>query len=176
MVTQKKKPNPFEKRNFKTSALSNVMPSIMKTLGKSGEAKKHAGLMRIINHWADIVGQDMADHTSPVKIISRRQQCRKTGNVGYISLLKIKCSGAMGTAIAMRGQLIAQRLNRLFATDKFTDVIIENGTIETIKAKKHQRPRPQKHYDLNLPEVNDPVLKMRLESLGQAVMNSARKS
>lgn len=173
MTTKKRKTDiKLDKRKYSTAALSKLMPSIMNTLGRSGDAKKSITMTRVINHWSELVGQDIALRSSPLKIIYKKQKCKETGELKTFSNLRIRCEGALGTMLAMRGEIITQRLNRLFGASYFSGIQIEHGTVGSAPHIKRKKPEP-KHYDLDLSYIDDPVLKSRLESLGQAVMNSA---
>lgn len=169
MAVKKKSGLKFDQRNFKTSPLAKVMPSLMKTLGHSSSAKKSVTLIRIMNHWSDIIGQDMAMHSTPLRIGYKKQKCPETGELKSYSMLKIRCEGALGTMIAMRQTIIVERLNRLFGAAYFSGIQIEHGTVKAVKAPT-KKPAPI-HFDLDLPDIDDPILKTRLESLGQAIMN-----
>lgn len=175
MATSRKSKNlKFDQRHFATSPLSQVMPGLMQTLGIAAEAKKSVSMIRLINQWASIVGQDFAQRCTPLKIIYRKQKCRKTGDISTVSLLRLQCDNALGTVLAMREAIIVDRLNRLFGTSQFTGIQIEHGYTPASPApQKRSEPR---HFELNLPDIDDPVLKSRLESLGQAVMNSAQNN
>jgi len=161
----------FEKRKFQTAPLSKVMPSVLKLIGGAAEAKKAASLIRVINHWADIVGADIAAKSMPLKITFKKQKNRETGEQETIRVLKLKAEGALVTTIAMRENIFCQRLNTLFGCDDFKKLNIEHGFQST--PQRHKAPDKTVRHDLNLPDIDDPVLKERLESLGQAVMNSA---
>ena len=86
-------------------------------------------------------------------------------------ILKLKADSAVSTAIAMREAIILDRLNRLFGTENFKKLDIVQGYNDTNKAVKQIK--TLSHHKIDLPDIEDPVLKSRLESLGQAVMNSA---
>jgi hypothetical protein len=162
----------LKKRGFKTSPLSNILPSLVKKIGGAVETKNTASLVRVLNHWTDIMGTDMAPKSMPVKIYSKRQKDRHTGEQVQFSCLRIKTEGSLSTAIAMRETIIVERLNRLFGADHFKKIDIEHGFIgarkPTVKKKETT------NFDIDVSDISDPVLKSRLESLGQAVMNSAQ--
>jgi hypothetical protein len=170
MVKKNKDKITFDKRGFKTSPIGTVMASVMGTLGGAAEAKKSATIIRLINHWPEIIGKDMAAKTAPLKITYKYQKNRETGENDQIMVLKMKAEGALGTTIAMRQTIILDRLNRLFGTDKFQKLDIIHGSISVPLQAKPKK--IDKHYDIDLPEMDDALLKSRLESLGQAVMNS----
>lgn len=144
----------------------------MKKIGGAAEAKKSASIIRVMNHWPDIIGADMAPKTQPIKIGFKKQKNRETGEQETIRTLKLKAEGALGTVIAMRESIICERLNRLFGADDFKKLSIEHGTV--VQSIKPRKVKPMIEFDLNLPEIDDPILKQRLESLGQAVMNSEK--
>lgn len=172
----KRKSIKFDERRFSTAHMSKVLPSIMKTLGASAEARKSISIIRIMNHWETLVGQDLAIKSSPEKTIYRKQKCKQTGELQTVTCLKIKCDGAVGTVIAMREAIILERLNRMFGTSSFVSLSIEHGYIAPALASKTSNKPAPRHFELDLPEIDDPVLKSRLESLGQAVMNSAHNN
>lgn len=128
-----------------------------------------------MTHWPEIIGKELADKSVPVKITSRRQKDRDTGETHQINVLKIKAEGAFGTTIAMREAIIVDRLNRLFGTDMFRAISIEHGTI-TPSFKPQPKQNIKTNQPIDLPEIDDPVLKNRLESLGQAVTNRSQQS
>ncbi len=169
MADKPKPKNDFKKRKFKTSSISSLVPSLLKKMGGAAEAKKSASIIRVMNHWADIIGKDMVDKTMPIKIGFKKQKNRATGDQETIRTLKLKAEGAFATAIAMRESIICQRLNTLFGADDFGALIIEQGTIQ--KRQQKAKSKPTVNHDLNLNHITDPILKQRLESLGQAVMN-----
>lgn len=150
------------------------MPSLLKTLGASNGGKNAATIIRLMTHWPEIIGAELADKASPRKIISRKQKNRVTGETEQITVLKITAEGAYGTTIAMREAVIVDRLNRLFGTDMFRAITIEHGAV--IPKTKTPRPAPQAPCRIDLPDIDDPVLKNRLESLGQAVTNRTQQS
>jgi hypothetical protein len=174
-ITRKNKDKiTFEKRQFHNASLSKMMPSLLRKVGgASSKSKSHTSIIRIVTNWPDIVGQDIANSSEPLKVIYKKQKNRENGELDTVISLRIRAEGALGTIIAMRQAIIVDRLNRLCGTDKFTAISIEHGTVT--KIKKSPIAKPTKIFELNLPEIDDPVLKSRLESLGQAVMNSVNK-
>jgi|GEM_PF-1568906 len=173
-MTNKPKPkNNFKKRKFKTSSISSLVPMLLKKMGGAAEAKKSASIIRVMNHWGDIIGSDMVDKTMPIKIGFKKQKNRASGEQETIRTLKLKAEGSFATAIAMREAIICQRLNTLFGADDFGKLIIEQGSIQKPQSKTKSKPTVK--HDLNLDHIDDPILKQRLESLGQAVMNSENK-
>ena len=124
-----------------------------------------------MNHWPEIIGAELADKTMPLKMRSLYQKNRDTGEQEQIMVLKIMAESALGTVIAMRQTIILERVNRLFGGTRFKKLDIIQGQItKTITPKKENT---DIHFDLNITDIDDPILKSRLESLGQAVMNSS---
>ena len=150
------------------------MASIMRTIGKSAEAKKATLLIRLINHWSEIIGVEFAPKTSPIRIYFKKQMNKNTNELETIRILKLNAEGSLGTVIAMRQEIILQRLNTLFGTDDFKKLEIIHQTVGSVK--KNPIKKEIIEYNLDLPVIDDPILKSRLESLGQAVMNSPRNN
>ena len=124
-----------------------------------------------MNHWPEIIGAELADKTTPLKMRSLYQKNRDTGEQEQIMVLKIMAESALGTVIAMRQTIILERVNRLFGGTRFKKLDIIQGQItKTVTPKKENTGI---HFDLNITDIDDPILKSRLESLGQAVMNSS---
>ena len=145
----------------------------MKKLGNATEAKKAASIIRVLNHWVEVMGHDMAPYSTPLKIGFKKQKDRQTGEQTSIRFLKIKADTGMSTKIAMREQIILQRLNTLFGTDDFQKLDIQQGRVTLPSKSTPSKPQPK--HELDLPDIDDPILKERLESLGQAVMNKPQK-
>lgn len=151
-----------------------MMPSLLRKVGgASTRSQSHTSIIRIITHWSDIVGIDLSSSSEPLKVIYKKQKNRTTGDLDTVMGLKLRAEGALGTVIAMRQAIILDRLNRLCGTDRFISLTIEHGQVQ--KVKKTPKRTQTQIYDLDLPDIDDPVLKSRLESLGQAVMNSNNK-
>jgi len=148
------------------------MPSLLKTLGASHQSKNAATIIRLTMHWPEIIGHELANKSIPLKIGSRKQKNRVTGENEIINYIKIRAESAFGTVIAMREPIIVERINRLFKTGNFRAIIIEHDAIclkqvnKPIVSKVNHEP-----YSIDLPGIDDPVLKNTLESLGQAVKN-----
>jgi hypothetical protein len=171
MADKSKQKNDFKKRKFKTSSVGSLVPTLLKKMGGAAEAKKSASIIRVMNHWGEIIGNDMVEKTMPIKIGFKKQKNRITGEQETIRTLKLKAEGAFATAIAMREAIICQRLNTLFGAEDFGALIIEQGTVK--KPKDLAIKKEIKKYDIDLNHIDDPILKERLNSLGQAVMNKA---
>lgn len=144
----------------------------MRKLGNAAEAKNAASIIRALNHWVDIIGHDMAPYSTPVKVGFKKQKDRKTGEIISIRVLKIKADSAIATKIAMREQIILQRLNTVFGTSDFQKISIEQGRVshQIKKPNITKKSTPQ----MTLDHVDDPILRERLESLGQAVMDKEK--
>jgi hypothetical protein len=163
----------FDKRGYHSAPLANIMPKMMKKLGGVAQAKNTASMIKLLNHWPAIIGQDMAVKTMPERISFHQQKNRQTGEQEKFRVLKIKAESAVVTALAMREAIILERLNRLFGAEDFKKLTFIQGSMTACKS--HIKPQKANAEPLTLPDIVDPVLKSRLESLGQAVMNSATK-
>lgn len=149
------------------------MPNVMHKIGAQAEVQNSGSLIKVLNHWNTIMGTDLAKKSMPIRIMSKRQKNRDTGEQDQIMVLKLKTESGLSTTIAMRETIILDRLNRLFGTDKFQKLTIEHGHVAAFAPKP--KAKKQIHHNIDLSNIDDPVLKSRLESLGQAVMNSAQE-
>ena len=130
----------FKKRRMATSHIASLAPAIIKKIGGTAEAKGAASIIRVMTHWDDIMGHDIADKTAPLKIGFKKQKNRETGEQIIIRTLKLKAEGAFATTIAMREVIICQRLNTLFGADDFGALIIEQGSMQKPQPSQPQKP------------------------------------
>ena len=155
--------------------LSDKIPAI------AGQAfsRKFVMLGRILTHWEDIVGNDLASKAQPVKLQYRKP---KPGEKATATL-SISTTSADATMLHYRKELILERINQIFGERFVTAVrFVPNETAEQ-DFKKPGKPRKiltesDKSYLSGVLEaVEDPDLKVQLERLGKAMLqNSSRNS
>ena len=155
--------------------LSDKIPAI------AGQAfsRKFVMLGRILTHWEDIVGNDLASKAQPVKLQYRKP---KPGEKATATL-SISTTSADATMLHYRKELILERINQIFGERFVTAVrFVPNETAEQ-DFKKPGKPRKiltesDKSYLSGVLEaVEDPDLKVQLERLGKAMLqNGSRNS
>ncbi|QQG35435.1 MAG: DUF721 domain-containing protein [Micavibrio aeruginosavorus] len=155
--------------------LSEKIPAI----ADQAFARKFVMLGRILTHWQDIVGDDLANKTQPVKLHYRKT---KDGSKRATASLDISTSSANATMLHYRKDLILERLNQIFGDRWIT--AIRFVPAEASEQDFKGRPEPRKTLTENdklylsevLGAVEDPELKARLESLGQAMLQDRSRN
>lgn len=124
----------------------------------------------IVTKWPDIVGQDMARHTQPEKIVFSRD-----GVSG--GTLHLRCdSGALATELQHMEPQILDRINTFFGYQAVVRIKLVQGPLPRVQGGlKRQVPRPlspEEAKDLAgaVANVDDPELREALERLGQSVL------
>ncbi len=138
---------------------------------------------RLVTHWEDIVGADMARKAQPVKI--RYFRGSKDGETSgqkkkASASLDIACSSADATVLHYRKDLILERINRIFGDSWITSIrfvpVADNhdadkrGATKTKKRLKNLTLQDKKHLSDVLDRIDDPGLQERLQNLGEAIL------
>jgi hypothetical protein len=129
-------------------------------------------LGRLVTHWKDIVGQDLADRAQPVKIHYRKVPGSKTAE----ATLEIASSTAEATLLHYRKELILERINQIFGERIVTALRfvpqaaneLRTGKPRTVK--KPVTPKDRAELANILESIDDPELKERLERLGTSIL------
>lgn len=156
--------------------LSDAVPAVTGKLF----ARKYIALGRIVTHWPDIIGADMAGRAQPMKIHYRKAAGEKDGKKAKAkATLEIGATSADCAILQMQKGVILERINQVFgeawvADIKFTHVAPEKA------APRKRRKQPineeeQKYLAEMLEEVTDPDIKQRLNGLGQAILEDQKK-
>jgi len=139
-------------------------------------SRKYIALGRIVNQWAEVMGNEFADKAQPVKI-----HYRKGGkNKKPTATLDIATSDSNATILNYQKGLILERLNRLFGDNWVTDIkFVASELAETPltgrKINKPLSPLDKKYIDTTLDDIDDPEFKERLKNLGTALMMDLKK-
>lgn len=152
-----------------------ISESIPKVAGNAF-SRKYIMLGRLVTHWRDIVGPDMADKTQPVKIVyyKHKKAGEKAGDAPSASL-EISASTADATVLHYRKDLILERINQIFGSRWITAIRFVPVASNTAPTLPRRRPRPltpgQKAYLSGLLDtVEDPEIQERLKNLGSAIL------
>ena len=129
----------------------------------------------IVTKWPDIVGNDMARHTQPEKIVFSRD-----GVSGGV--LHLRCdSGALATEIQHLEPQILDRINTFFGYKAVIRVKLIQGPMPKTKGQPAARaPRPlsaveAKNLAGTVANVDDDELREALERLGQSIMGRKKE-
>lgn len=142
-------------------------------------ARKFVMLGRILTHWQDIVGDDLANKTQPVKLHYRKA---KDGSKRATASLDISASSADATMLHYRKDLILERLNQIFGDRWITAIrfvpaeACEQDFSAPFKPRKTLTEKEKLYLSEVLETIEDPELKAKLESLGQAMFQDRSRN
>lgn len=158
--------------------LSDAVPKVTGKLF----ARKYIALGRIVTHWPDIIGEDMAQRAQPMKIHYRKAAADKDGKkpkaAKSAATLEIGATSADCAVLQMQKGVILERINQVFgdawvADIKFTHVAPDKKPAPKAR-KKPLNEEEQKYLAEMLEEVADPDIKQRLDRLGKAILEDKR--
>jgi hypothetical protein len=157
--------------------LSHAVPKVTDKLF----ARKYIALGRIVTHWPDIIGADMATRTQPMKIHYRKAKTDKDGKKEKArATLEIGASSADCAVLQMQKGLILERINQVFGDAwvediKFAHIAPPAKSVAKSRKKAPLNEEDQKYLAEILEEVTDPDIKQRLSSLGKAFLKDKTK-
>lgn len=161
--------------------LSDTVPKVTGKLF----ARKYIALGRIVTHWPDIIGADMAARAQPMKIHYRKAPADKEAKEGKetkkaksTATLEIGATSADCAVLQMQKGVILERINQVFGDAWVTDLKFIHVAPDK-KAPRKPRKQPlndeeQKYLAEMLEEVADPDIKQRLDRLGKAILEDKR--
>lgn len=141
-------------------------------------ARKYIMLGRLVTHWEDIVGKELAGKTQPVKI---RYFKRSKESAKATASLDIATTSADATLLHYQKDLIIERINQIFGDRWITAIRFVPVASNSQSAKIAPKPRKILTVDEKetlssmLENIDDPELKQRLLNLGTAILQD-RKS
>lgn len=132
-------------------------------------------LGRLVTNWPDIVGKDLADKASPVKIRYRKVPGQKNAEAA----LDIAVSTADATLLHYRVGVILERINQIFGEQIVTSIrfvpLAANETPPKRRSlfKKPISPKDKAELANILENIDDVELKERLEVLGTSILQDS---
>ena len=134
-------------------------------------SRKYIMLGRLMTQWAEIVGDDLALKTAPVKL--RTMKSKKTGK--RTASLDIAAATADATVLHYRKDLILERINLLFGEGLITSIrfvpkaLNDSGPAKPIR-KKALTIQEKKYLSSLVEDIDDADIKEKLERLGKAIL------
>lgn len=138
--------------------------------------KKHVSLARILTHWTDIMGPDMATKAAPVKLrykgaVGNREKNKTPPK----ATLEIAVTSADAAGLYYKTDLILERIQNVFGQKwieaiRFVHLPANAGDPPPLrKPRKKADLLQMKQIDQNLDDIADDELKQRLSRLGAAI-------
>jgi len=140
-------------------------------------SRKYIALGRILSAWAEIVGPDLAQKAQPAKLRYISRDKSKTP----VAILEIATSTADATLLHYQKDLILERINQIFGAGWITGIRFVSSAANA-PAKPRSKPRKpmtaeEKTYlSDTLETIEDPAIKERLASLGEAIMTKSKEN
>lgn len=134
-------------------------------------SRKYIALGRIVNQWAEIVGEEFADKAQPVKIHYRKA----TRNKEQTATLDVATSAAYATVLPYQKDVILERINQIFGNQWITDIKFVASEIQETPITKKKIVSPltadeKKYLSEVLGEIEDVEIKEKLENLGKSII------
>lgn len=151
---------------------------LMKTPVRAVSEKRGFAIAKLLTHWSEVVGTDIARATRPVKV--------GYGREGFGATLTLLTTGAMAPMMEMQREQIRTRVNAVYGYNAISRVILTQtaatgfaeGQAEfTAAPKAAPRPDPaiQAQAAATAAPIHDAGLRAALEALAENILNR-RKS
>ncbi|MCZ2158483.1 DciA family protein [Bartonella sp. 220] len=152
----------FKKRHF--YSLSETVSKILDPV-----LCKRTGLnVALIEHWSQIVGHDIGEHTMPLKIIWKRRA--NQDEVFQPATLVVACEGFLALKLIHETNELLHRINVFFGYIAVDRIKIEQRSISALKNNLPMKADPseteKKCIKKMLKEIEDESLRQSLYELG----------
>jgi hypothetical protein len=152
---------------------------LMKAPVRAAGEKRGFAVAKLLTHWPDVVGEDIARATRPVKIGYGREG-------GFGATLTLLTTGAMAPMIEMQREQIRSRVNSVYGYNAISRVILtQTAAIGFAEGQAEFTPAPKVPTIVDAAikaeacataaPIHDPGLRMALEALAENILNR-RKS
>jgi hypothetical protein len=130
-------------------------------------SRKFIALGRVLRHWPDIVGPELASKAQPVRLTYRRTRDKKPAATLYIA-----ARPAQASLLHYQTGLILERINRVFGERWVERVRFVPGPEAPPEGRKPPRAAPPPAVR-EVEGVADPDLRAALARLGGAVLQGS---
>lgn len=146
-------------------------------LTKGTFSRKFVSLGRILTSWPEIVGEDLAGRSQPVKLHYRKP---KSAADKPQASLDIAVSSADATLLHYQKDLILERINQIFGERWVHSIrfvhVAANTDDDWTPPPRALTEEETSRLNLSLEAVDDPEIRKRLEKLGQGVLRKRDKT
>lgn len=150
-------------RGFRTAA--SLVEARIRDAGKS----RGFAVMRLLTHWPEIVGEDLARVTRPGKVAYGR---------GFGATLTLVCSGAAAPLVQMQAQRIVDKVNACYGYAAISRVRVAQTAPDGFAEKQAEhRPAPRRDPAVEdrareaVEGIADPELRAAVEALARNVLS-----
>lgn len=152
----------FQKYHF--YSLSDMISGMLDPV-----VRKRTGLnMELIEHWSQIVGQDIGEHTIPLKIIWRNRA--NQDEIFQPATLIVACEGFVALKLMHETDELIQRINGFFGYIAINRVKIEQRQVSILTNQLKIKPTPnekdKKRVEKMLKDIENESLRQSLYELG----------
>jgi hypothetical protein len=166
-------------RRATTKGFSRTSSLLQERIRKASESRGFAE-SRVLTHWAEIVGDDIARICQPVDV--------KYGRQGFGATLTLLTTGAQAPMLEMQKETLRTRINAAYGYNAITHMRITQtaptgfaeGQAQFGAAPKAEKPKPDAATRAEAAEVAAPVgdddLRQALERLAQNVISKNKNA
>lgn len=170
MARKPKSPDsPPSRRMRGFEAAGGLMARRIQTAGES----RGFAVTRLLTHWPEVAGEDLAAITRPVKVGYTRD--------GFGATLTVLVSPAHAPMVEMRKERLRDRVNAVYGFNAISRIHLTQTSSSGFaegqadfnhrpKAKSHDLPEPTPEAQSFVGEVRDSDLKRALDQLAQNVL------
>ncbi|MFN3722954.1 MAG: DUF721 domain-containing protein [Paracoccaceae bacterium] len=164
--------SPYQKPSRRMRGFEPAFGLMKEPVRTAGESRGFA-ISRLLTHWTDVVGEDLAKCTRPVKI--------GYGREGFGGTLTLLTTGPMAPMIEMQKEVIRSKVNAIYGYNAISRVLLTQtapigfaeGQAEFVPAQKKPLavdPAIKAEATKTAPQIHDPELRAALEALAENIL------
>lgn len=160
------------RKQLKKYAFYSLSETVLKILDPV--LRKRTGInVALIEHWPQIVGYDISEHTMPLKIIWKRRADQD--EVFKPATLVVACEGYAALKLMHETEELLHRINGFFGYIAIDRIKIEQRSMSVFKKhvllKPALREQDKKYVEKMLEEIEDKSLRQSLYELGCCIFS-----
>lgn len=151
-----RKPSPFPSATRHMRGFEAASGLVKQTIARAGEGRGFA-VTRLLTHWAEIVGEDIAASTRPLKIGYARE--------GFGATLTLLAHGPVAPMIDMQKDRIRDRVNACYGYNAISRVVLtQTGPVGFAEGQSAFAPAAKR-----TPPPADPAIAARAQETARDV-------
>lgn len=164
--------SPYQKPSRRMRGFEPAFGLMTEPVRTAGESRGFA-ISRLLTHWTDVVGEDLAKCTRPVKV--------GYGREGFGGTLTLLTTGPMAPMIEMQKEVIRSKVNAIYGYNAISRVLLTQtapigfaeGQAEFVPAQKKPHavdPAIKAEATQAAAPIHDPGLRAALEALAENIL------